>query len=114
MSKTTVERMYVESLEIAMSNIKLPKGQAQVNKVTGRNYKKLNQLILVAKQTELKSKSNEWVSKEQLEELNLQPKEGKYGTYLYSYRIKENEGKKEKVYSYYIVYNLEQLEKKAQ
>lgn len=120
---TTVERLYIESLESSMSHIKLPESQVQVNKVTGRNYRRLNQLILVAKQAELKSKSNEWVSKEQLEELGLQVKKGQFGTQLFSFKLKDTEqvrinqetGEitpiKEKVYSYYTVYNMNQLEK---
>ena len=67
--KTNVERMYLESLENAMGQFKFPEAQTQINKVTGRSYRRLNQLILIAKQRELNSKSNQWVSKEQLEEL---------------------------------------------
>ncbi len=108
----TVERLYVETLENAMNNIKLPKGQTQVNKVSGREYKKLNQLILVAKKAELKAKSSEWVSKDQLEELGLKVKEGQFGAQLFSFKLKDSEdNKKIKTYSYYIVYNMEQLEK---
>lgn len=108
--KKSIERMYVESLESTMNHIKLPEGQKQINKKTDREYKKLNQLILVGKQRELNSKSNEWLSKDDLTEMKLQPKECQFGTQLYSYKIKEAEGKKEKVYSYYLVYNIEQLE----
>lgn len=108
----TVERVYLESLENAMNHIKLPESQVQVNQVTKREYKKLNQLILVAKQSELKSKSNQWVSKEQLEELGLKVKEGQFGTQLFSFKLKDTEdNKKTKTYSYYTVYNSEQLEK---
>lgn len=111
MKTNSVERMYIESLETAMSHIKLPEQQVQVNKLTGRSYKKLNQLILVAKQTELKSKSNEWISKEQLEESGYKIKEGEhFGTQLFSYKLKDSENGKVKTYSYYTVYNLEQLE----
>ena len=46
--KTNVERMYLESLENAMGQIKFPETQAQINKVTGRSYRRLNQLILIA------------------------------------------------------------------
>lgn len=108
----TVERMYVESLEAAMGSIKLPDSQNQVNVKTGREYKKLNQLILLGKQRELNSKSNQWISKDDLEELGYVVNEGQYGTQLYSYNIKEVEGQKVKVYSYYTVFNLEQLTKK--
>jgi antirestriction protein ArdC len=110
--KTNVERMYLESLENAMGQIKFPEAQTQINKFTGRSYRRLNQLILIAKQRELNSKSNEWVSKEQLEELGLKIKEKEFGTQLFSFKLKDkdNSNLKEKVYSYYTVYNLEQLE----
>lgn len=109
---SSVERMYIESLEATMSQIKLPESQKQVNQKTGREYKKLNQLILVGKQRELNSKSNQWLSKDDLKELNYEVKKDEYGTQLYSYKIKDLDDKKVKVYSYYTVYNLEQLIKK--
>ena len=87
--KTNVERMYLESLENAMGQIKFPEAQTQINKVTGRSYRRLNQLILIAKQRELNSKSNEWVSKEQLEELGLKVKEKEFGTQLFSFRSEQ-------------------------
>ena len=85
--KTNVERMYLESLENAMGQIKFPEAQTQINKVTERNYRRLNQLILIAKQRELNSKSNEWFSKEQLEELGLKVKEKEFGTQLFSIEV---------------------------
>ena len=111
--KTNVERMYIESLEVAMGQIKFLEAQAQINKGTGRSYRRLNQLILIAKQRELNSKSNEWVSKDQLDEQGLKVKKDIFGTQLFSYKLKdiENSNLKEKVYSYYTVYNLEQLER---
>jgi antirestriction protein ArdC len=111
--KTYVERMYIEALEVAMSHIKLSEQKVQINKITERNYRRLNQLILVAKQTELQSKSNEWISKEQLAESGYKIKEGEhFGTQLFSYKLKDSENGKVKTYSYYTVYNLEQLEGK--
>ena len=41
--KTNVERMYLESLENAMGQIKFLEAQTQINKVTGRSYRRLNQ-----------------------------------------------------------------------
>jgi antirestriction protein ArdC len=111
--KVSIERMYVESLEVAMSQIKLPDSQAQINAITERKYRKLNQVILVAKQAVMKSKSNSWYSKEQLEESNLQVKKGEWGTQLYSYKLKDSTEGKIKTYSYYTVYNSEQLESKS-
>ena len=40
MKNTTVERLYIESLETAMSNIKLAESQVQINAVTERKYRK--------------------------------------------------------------------------
>lgn len=113
MKNLSVERMYVESLEAAMSAIKLPETMTQVNKATGRNYRRLNNLILASKQIEMKYKSNEWLSKDQLSEAGYQIKKDEWGTQLYSYKLKDTENGKVKTYSYYMVYNIEQLEKKA-
>ena len=85
--KTNVERMYLESLENAMGQFKFPQAQTQKNKGTGRRYRRLNQIILIAKQRELNSKSNEWFSKEQLEELGLKVKEKEFGTQLFSIEV---------------------------
>lgn len=112
MKNTTVERLYIETLENAMNNIQLPASQSQVNAVTKRAYKKVNQLILVARQSEIKSNSNEWLTKEQVSEQGLKIKENEYGVQLFSFKLKDTEdNKKVKTYSYYTVYNMNQLEK---
>ena len=109
-----VLEMYLESLETAMSFIKLSDAQEQINSITERKYRKLNQLILVAKQAEMKYQSNKWLSKEQLDEANKQVKKGEWGTQLYSFKLKDStDNKKVKTYSYYTVYNIEQLEERA-
>lgn len=122
--KTTVERMYVESMEAAMSAIKLPANQAQVNGSTGREYTKLNQLLLVSSQASNKFKSNEWFTQDQIKEAGLSVIKDSKGTMLFSSSIKEDANKtytvketgevknfKIKTYSYYFVFNKEQLEK---
>lgn len=107
-----VLELYLESLETAMSSIKLSEQQEQVNHITERKYRKLNQIILVGKQSEMKYKSNRWLSKEQIEEAGLKVKEKEWATQLYTFKLKDVENKKVKTYSYYTVYNLEQLEEK--
>lgn len=122
--KTTVERMYVEAMESAMSSIKLPANQAQINGASGREYTKLNQLILVSSQASNKFQSNEWFTQEQVKEAGLSVIKDSKGTQLFSSNIKEDENKtytdretgevkkfKIKTYSYYFVFNKDQLEK---
>lgn len=120
--KTTVERLYVESMEAAMSAIKLPASQVQVNGSTKRNYTKVNQLILVSALAANKFTSNEWFSAEQAKEAGLSIKKDAQGTMLFSSQIKEDENRtyekdgetknfKVKSYRYYYVFNKDQLEK---
>lgn len=122
--KTTVERLFVESVESAMSAIQLPASQSQVNKASGRSYTKVNQLLLVSSIAANKFKSNEWLSKEQAEELGFSIKKDAQATMLFSSNIKEDANNtysdketgevkpfKVKTYRYYHVFNLDQLEK---
>lgn len=122
--KTTVERMYVESMEAAMLGINVSKAQEQVNGSTGRHYTKVNQLLLVSSRKENKFKSNEWFTQEQIKEAGLSIIKDSKGTMLFSSSIKEDENKtytdkntgeikkfKIKSYSYYYVFNKDQLEK---
>lgn len=122
--KTTVERMYVESMEAAMLGINVSKAQEQVNGSTGRHYTKVNQLLLVSGRKENKFKSNEWFTQEQIKEAGLSIIKDSKGTMLFSSSIKEDENKtytdkntgeikkfKIKSYSYYYVFNKDQLEK---
>lgn len=124
--KTTVERIYLETLEGSIEHIAFPEILNQYNKETGRAYKKLNNLILLAKKSEMDYTSNQWLSATQLKNSDYEVKEGQEPTQLFSFKIKDMdyghiEGttgefipKKEKVYSYYTVYNLDQLQKKSQ
>lgn len=121
--KTTVERLYVESMETAMSASKLPSTQAQLNGATNREYTKVNQLILVSSQVANKFKSNEWFTQDQIKEAGLSVIKDQKGTMLFSSHIKEDDNKtyisktgevknfKIKTYSYYFVFNKDQLER---
>lgn len=120
--KTTVERLFTEQVEAAMTEIKFSEKKSQINGASGRKYTKVNQLLLISAQSENKYESNEWLSKEQAANLNLEVKRGK-GTMLFNTNIKvdlentytdketgEIKPFKIKSYNYYYVFNLDQLE----
>lgn len=119
----TVEQLYVLSIEEAMLSIKFSADKAQVNGSTNREYSKVNQLLLVASQTASKFQSNKWYSAEQIKEAGLSIKKDEKGTMLFNSSIKEDESRtyvkegetknfKIKKYSYYYVFNENQLEAK--
>jgi antirestriction protein ArdC len=125
MNTTTksVEQLYVLSIEEAMLSIKFSADKAQVNGSTNREYSKVNQLLLVASQTANKFQSNKWYSSEQIKEAELSIKKDEKGTMLFNSSIKEDESRtyvkegetknfKIKKYSYYYVFNENQLEAK--
>lgn len=123
MSKATtvsVESLYVSSIEEAMNSIKFSADKDQINAVSARAYSKTNQLLLVASQTANKFQSNKWYSQDQLKDSGIIIKNQEKGTMLFSSKItedatrtyeKEGETKNYKIkkYSYYIVFNEEQL-----
>jgi antirestriction protein ArdC len=124
MNTTTksVEQLYVLSIEEAMASIKFSADKAQINGSTNREYSKVNQLILVGSQTAGKFTSNKWFSVEQIKEAGLSIKKDEKGTMLFNSSIKEDESRtyvkegetknfKIKKYSYYYVFNENQLEK---
>lgn len=119
----TVEQLYVLSIEEAMLSIKFSADKAQINGSTNREYSKVNQLLLVASQTAGKFQSNKWFSVEQVKEAGLSIKKDEKGTMLFNSSIKEDESRtyvkegetknfKIKKYSYYYVFNENQLEAK--
>ena len=126
MSKATtvsVESLYVSSIEEAMNSIKFSADKDQINAVSARAYSKVNQLLLVASQTAGKFNSNKWYSAEQIKEAGLSIKKDEKGTMLFNSSIKEDESRtyvkegetknfKIKKYSYYYVFNENQLEAK--
>lgn len=125
MNTTTksVEQLYILSIEEAMNSIKFSADKAQVNGSTNREYSKVNQLLLVASQTAGKFNSNKWYSAEQIKEAGLSIKKDEKGTMLFNSSIKEDESRtyvkegetknfKIKKYSYYYVFNENQLEAK--
>ena len=122
MNTTTVEALYVSSIESAMANINFSKEKAQVNYVSKREYSKVNLLILISAQTAGAFKSNEWMTVEQVKEAGMVIKKEEKGVMLFGSTIKDDESRtyekngetkpfKVKKYNYYYVFNLEQLEK---
>lgn len=81
----------------------------QVNGVSGREYQGFNRinLYLVAKE---KSFSNTWYLFDQAKEKGLFVKKGEHGTPVFNHKLVDREeGRKEKVLSYYLVFNADQL-----
>lgn len=122
MNTTTVEALYVSTIESAMANITFSKEKAQVNHVSKREYSKVNLLILISAQTAGAFKSNEWLTVEQVKEAGMTIRKDEKGVMLFGSTIKDDETRtyekdgetkpfKVKKYNYYYVFNLDQLEK---
>jgi len=107
--KKTVVEMYQEAVEKVVDS---KKSATQVS-ASGNEFQGLNKAILNEAKAELGYKSNKWFTKKQMEEANMVPKsEDDYGVILFSSRLKDIEGsnKKEKIITYYRVFNEDALE----
>ena len=107
--KKTVTEMYMEAVERTVDS---KKSAAQVS-ASGNIFQGLNKAILNEAKAELGYKSNKWYTKKQMDEANLVPKsEDDYGVILFSSKLKDIEGsnKKEKIITYYRVFNEDSLE----
>jgi hypothetical protein len=107
--KKTVVEMYQEAVEKVVDS---KKSAAQVS-ASGNEFQGLNKAILNEAKAELGFKSNKWFTKKQMDEANLVPKsEDDYGVILFSSKLKDIEGsnKKEKIITYYRVFNEDALE----
>ena len=107
--RKTVIEMYQEAVERTVDS---KKSATQIS-ASGNEFKGLNKAILNEAKAELGYKSNKWFNKKQMEEANLVPKsEDDYGVILFSTRLKDIEGsnKKEKIITYYRVFNEDALE----
>lgn len=118
----TVESLYVSSVEEAIQHITFSAEREQVNAISGRAYTKVNQLLLIASQSANKFSSNKWYSKEQLKDTGIIIKNLQKGVQLFTSKIIDDETRtytdtitgevknyKIKKYSYYTVFNEEQL-----
>jgi len=107
--KKSVIEMYTEAVESTIST----KLSATQISASGLEYKGLNKAILGEAKKELGFNSNKWFTKKAMEEANLIPKsEDDYGVILFSSKLKDIEGsnKKEKIITYYRVFNEDSLE----
>lgn len=107
--KKTVVEMYQEAVEKVVDS---KKSATQVS-ASGNEFQGLNKAILNEAKAELGFKSNKWFTKKQMDEANMVPKsEDDYGVILFSSRLKDIEGsnKKEKIITYYRVFNEDALE----
>ena len=107
--RKTVVEMYQEAVEKVVDS---KKSATQIS-ASGNEFQGLNKAILNEAKAELSFKSNKWFNKKQIEEANLVPKsEDDYGVILFSSKLKDipNSNKKEKIITYYRVFNEDSLE----
>jgi len=107
--RKSVLELYQESVENVIGTTGLT---TQVSS-SGNEFKGLNKSILNDAQRVLGFTSNKWFSKKGMEDNNLIPKsEDDYGVILFSSKLKDIEGsnKKEKIITYYRVFNEDSLE----
>ena len=107
--RKTVTEMYMEAVEKVVDS---KKSATQVS-ASGNEFQGLNKTILNEAKAELGFKSNKWFNKKQMDEANLVPKsEDNYGVILFSSKLRDipNSNKKEKIITYYRVFNEDSLE----
>ena len=107
--RKTVIEMYTEAVERTVDS---KKSAAQIS-ASGNEFQGLNKAILNEAKAELGFKSNKWYTKKAMENENMIPKsEDDYGVILFSSKLKDIEGsnKKEKIITYYRVFNEDSLE----
>lgn len=107
--RKSVIELYQESVEKVLGN---DSSVIQLSS-SGNQFQGLNKSILNDAQRELGFVSNKWFSKKSMEENSLIPKsEDDYGVILFSSKLKDIEGsnKKEKIITYYRVFNEDSLE----
>ena len=107
--RKSVIEMYTEAVEKTVDS---KKSAVQLS-ASGNEFKGLNKAILNEAKAELGFKSNKWFNKKQMDSANLIPKsEDDYGVILFSTKLKDIEGsnKKEKIITYYRVFNEDSLE----
>ena len=82
----------------------------QINGISKREYQGFNKINLYLVKKERGFNSNEWLTFEQAKNEGLQVKEGEHGTPVFTYKLIEKDGKKQKVLRYYLVFNKDQIE----
>lgn len=108
-NKMTVTEIFTREAE-RVASVTHQAGK-QINAVSGREYQGFNKvnLYLVAKEKGFQSK--EWFTHDQMTKQGLKIKEGQHATPVFNFKlIDTEEGKKQKVLRYYLVFNRDQLE----
>lgn len=111
-NKLTVTELFMRESE-RVSTIAHATGK-QINGISDREYKGFNRinLYLVAKE---KGYTNTWYTYDQVKNSNFMIKEGEHGTPVFNNKlVDKEEGRKEKVLSYYLVFNQSQLQEKLE
>ncbi len=105
--KMTVAEMLLNASE----RVATSKKTKQMVSVSGNNFSGLNNAILALEYAEKGYKSNVFLTEKQMTDNGLCLKDGvKYGTQLFTTKIIEKDGKKNKQVLYYMVWNAEQTE----
>ena len=107
--RKTVTEMYTEAVEKVVDS---KKSATQIS-ASGNEFSGLNKAILNEAKAELGFKSNKWFTKKAMDSASLIPaSEDDYGVILFSSKLKDIEGsnKKEKIITYYRVFNQDSLE----
>jgi len=107
--RMTPTELYMEAVERTVDS---KKSAVQLS-ASGNEFKGLNKAILNEAKAELGFKSNQWFTAKAMQEANLvQISEDDYGVILFSSKLKDipNSNKKEKLVTYYRVFNRDSLE----
>ena len=107
--RKTVIEMYTEAVEKTVDS----KKSATQLSASGNEFQGLNKAILNEAKAELGFKSNVWFTKKAMDEAGMIPaSEDDYGVILFSSKLKDilNSNKKEKIITYYRVFNKDSLE----
>ena len=107
--RKSVIELYQEAVEKTIDT----KLSAPQISASGLEYKGLNKAILGEAKKELGLQSNRWFTKKAMQDNNMVPiNEDDYGVILFSSKLKEIAGsdKKEKILTYYRVFNEDSLE----
>lgn len=107
--RKSVIEMYTEAVENTIDT----KLSATQLSASGFEYKGLNKAILGEAKKDLGFTSNKWFTKKAMEEAGLFPRsDEEWGVILFSSKLKDIDGssKKEKIITYYRVFNEDSLE----
>lgn len=112
-AKKNYRKSVVELYQDAVESVVDSKKSAVQISASGNEFQGLNKAILNEAKAQLGFKSNKWFTKKAMEDNTLVAKSSEdYGIILFSSKLKDIEGsnKKEKILTYYRVFNEDSLE----